>query len=79
MTSNLTGGTGTMSPIWEYSRRCQPETMLTPKRPFEMLSMVTAIRAVMGGGMVRTAQVANSLMRLVRAARAAIKVNDSRL
>ena len=66
-------------PICEYSRRCQPEMMFTPKRPCEMLSMVTAMRAAIGGGMVRTAQVANSWMRVVTAARPAIKVKDSRL
>ena len=66
-------------PICVYSRRCQPEMMFTPKRPCEMLSMVTAMRAAIGGGMVRTAQVANSWMRVVTAARPAIKVKDSRL
>jgi len=53
--------------------------MFTPKRPCEMLSMVTAMRAAIGGGRVRTAQVANSWMRSVTAASPAINVNDSRL
>jgi hypothetical protein len=66
-------------PIWVYSRRCQPEMMLIPKRPLEIESIVTAMRAANGGGTVRTAQVANSWMRLVTAASPAISVNDSRL
>ena len=41
--------------------------------------MVTAMRAAIGGGMVSTAQVANSLMRVVTAARPAIRVKLSRL
>ena len=53
--------------------------MFTPKRPCEMLSMVTAMRAAIGGGMVSTAQVANSWMRFVTAASPAISVNNSRL
>jgi hypothetical protein len=64
-------------PIWVYSVSCQPEMTLMPKRPGAMLSMVTAMRAVIGGGMVSTAQVANSWMRLVTAARPAIRVKDS--
>jgi hypothetical protein len=62
-----------------YSRRCQPEMMLIPNRPCEIESIVTAMRAANGGGRVKTAQVANSWMRLVTEARPAIKVNDSRL
>ena len=42
-------------PIWLYSTLCQPETMFTPKRPPEMLSMVAAMRATIAGGMVSTA------------------------
>ena len=38
-----------------------------------------AMRAASGGGIVNTAQVANSWMRLVTAARPAIRVKDSRL
>jgi hypothetical protein len=53
--------------------------MFTPNRPCEMLSMVTAMRAAIGGGMVSTAQVANSCIRVVVAASPAISVNDSRL
>ena len=45
--------------------------MFTPNRPCEIESIVTAIRAAIGGGMVSTAQVANSLMRDVVAARPA--------
>ncbi len=66
-------------PICVYSRRCQPEIMLTPNRPCEIESIVTAMRAVIGGGMVSTAQVANSWMRLVTDVSPAIRVNDSRL
>jgi hypothetical protein len=66
-------------PICEYSRRCQPEMMFTPNRPGAMLSMVTAMRAAIGGGIVKTAQVANSLIRVVTAASPAISVKDSRL
>ena len=44
-----------------------------------MLSIVTAMRAVIAGGMVSTAQVANSLIRSVTAARPDIRVKDSRL
>ena len=66
-------------PIWVYSRRCQPEMMLMPKRPWEIESIVTAIRAAIGGGSVSTAQVAKSWMRLVTEASPAISVNDSRL
>ena len=66
-------------PICVYSRRCQPEMMFTPNRPCEIESIVTAMRAVIGGGMVSTAQVANSWMRVVTAASPAISVNDSRL
>src|SRR5271155_3098175 len=66
-------------PIWVYSARCHPETMFTPKRPWEIESIVTAMRAVRGGGMVSTATEANSWMRLVTAARPAIRVKDSRL
>jgi hypothetical protein len=50
-----------------YSILCQPETMFTPKRPPEMLSIVAAMRATMAGGMVSTAVEANSLMRVVTA------------
>ena len=53
--------------------------MFTPNRPCEIESIVTAMRAVIGGGMVSTAQVANSWMRVVTAASPAISVNDSRL
>ena len=53
--------------------------MFTPKRPGAMLSMVTAMRAVIGGGAVSTAQVANSRSRVVTAASPAIRVNESRL
>ena len=53
--------------------------MLRPKRPCEMLSIVTAIRAAIGGGSVSTEQVANNWMRLVTAARPAISVKLSRL
>ena len=66
-------------PICVYSRRCQPEMMFTPNRPWEMLSIVTAMRAVSGGGMVSTAQVANNWIRFVTAARPDISVNDSML
>ena len=66
-------------PICAYSARCQPEMMFTPKRPGAMLSIVIAMRAAIGGGMVSTAQVANSWMRVVTAASPAISVNDSRL
>ena len=45
-------------PVCEYSRRCQPEKMFTLNRPWEMLSMVTAMRAVIGGGMVSAVAVA---------------------
>ena len=41
--------------------------------------MVTAMRAAIGGGMVSTAQVANSWMRLVTAASPAMRVKLSRL
>ena len=34
--------------------------MFTPNRPFEIESIVVAIRAVNGGGIVSTAQVANN-------------------
>ena len=44
-----------------------------------MLSIVTAMRATIGAGMVSTPIVANSWMRLVTAASPAISVNDSRL
>ena len=66
-------------PIWEYSVSCQPEMMFTPNRPREMLSMVTAMRATSGAGMVSTPTVANSFIREVTAARPAISVRDSRL
>ena len=66
-------------PICSYSAFCQPETMFTPKRPCEMLSMVTAMRAMIAGGMVSTATEAKSLIRVVTAARPAISVKDSRL
>ena len=66
-------------PICVYSRRCQPEMMLIPNRPFEIESIVTAMRAAKAGGRVSTAQVANSWMRLVTDASPAIRVNDSRL
>ena len=66
-------------PIWVYSRRCQPEMMFTPNRPCEMLSIVVAIRAANGGGMVSTAHVANNWIRVVTAASPAISVKDSRL
>ena len=51
----------------------------TPNRPREMLSMVTAMRATSGGGMVSTPMVAKSWMRSVTAARPAMSVKDSRL
>jgi len=44
-----------------------------------MLSIVTAMRAAIGGGIVKTAQVANNWMRFVTAASPAMSVNDSRL
>ena len=66
-------------PIWLYSVSCQPEMTFTPKRPLEMLSMVTAMRATSGAGMVSTPTVANNWMRLVTAASPAISVKDSRL
>jgi hypothetical protein len=66
-------------PIWSYSAICQPVTMLSPNLPCEMLSIVTAIRAAKAGGTVSTATDANSWMRLVIAARPAIRVKDSRL
>ena len=47
--------------------------MFTPNRPGAMLSIVTAMRAAIGGGMVSTAQVANSSIRLVTAASPAIR------
>jgi hypothetical protein len=50
-----------------------------PNRPCEIESIVTAMRAVIGGGMVNTAQVANSRMRLVTDPSPAISVKDSRL
>ena len=50
-----------------------------PNRPCEIESIVTAMRATIGGGKVKTAQVANSWMRFVTAASPAISVNDSRL
>jgi hypothetical protein len=50
-----------------------------PNRPCEIESIVTAMRAAIGGGKVKTAQVANSWMRFVTAASPAISVNDSRL
>jgi hypothetical protein len=62
-------------PPYDY----EPEMILTPNRPWEMESMVTAMRAAIGGGMVSTAQVAKSWMRLVTAASPAIRVNYSRL
>ena len=43
------------------------------------LSIVTAMRAAIGGGSVSTEQVANNWMRLVTAARPAISVKLSRL
>ena len=66
-------------PICEYSFSCQPVIMLRPKRPCDMLSIVTAMRAAIGGGSVNTEQVANSWMRLVTLARPAISVKLSRL
>jgi hypothetical protein len=53
--------------------------MFTPNRPCEIESIVTAMRAAIGGGRVNTAQVAKSWIRLVTEARPAIRVNDSRL
>ena len=53
--------------------------MLTPNLPCEIKSIVTAIRAAIGGGMVSTAQVAKSWIRLVTEAKPAISVNDLRL
>ena len=50
-----------------------------PNRPCEMLSIVTAIRATIGGGIVSTATEANSRMRCVTAAKPAMSVKDSRL
>ncbi len=50
-------------PICVYSRRCQPEMMFTPNRPCEIESIVIAMRAVIGGGIVSTAQVANNWIR----------------
>jgi hypothetical protein len=47
-------------PICVYSRRCQPEMILIPNLPWEMESIVTAMRAAIGGGMISTAQVAKS-------------------
>jgi hypothetical protein len=44
-----------------------------------MLSIVTAMRAAIAGGRVSTATVAMRSMRVVTAARPAIKVKDSRL
>ena len=51
--------------------------MLRPNRPCEIESIVTAMRAATGGGIVNTAQVANNWIRLVTAARPAIRVKDS--
>ncbi len=53
--------------------------MFTPNRPCEIESIVTAIRAAIGGGMVSTAHVANNWIRVVTAANPAISVNDSKL
>ncbi len=50
-----------------------------PKRPCEIESIVTAMRAAKAGGTVSTATEANSWMRLVTAASPAIRVKDSRL
>src|SRR3954468_20675804 len=53
--------------------------MLTPNRPCEIESIVTAMRAAIGGGTVSTAHVAKSWIRLVTAGSPAISVNHSRL
>ena len=47
-----------------------------PKRPCEIESMVTAMRAAKAGGTVSTATEANSWMRLVTAASPAINVKN---
>ena len=47
------------------------------KRPCEFESTLTAMRAAIAGGIVNTAQVANSWMRLVTAARPAMSARDS--
>ena len=65
-------------PICLYSVGCQPETMLMPNRPGAMLSIVLAMRAVKGGGIVSTATEAKSWMRFVTLAMPAISVKDSR-
>lgn len=53
--------------------------MFMPKRPGAIESMVVAIRATMAGGRVRIAVEAKSFILVVTAARAAMRVNDSRL
>ena len=53
--------------------------MLTPKRLCEIESIVTAIRAAIGGGKDSTVQVAKSWMRLVTEASPATSVKGSRL
>ena len=52
--------------------------MLIPNRPGATASMVAAIRAASAGGRVSTAEDANSLIRVVTAASAAISVKLSR-
>ena len=56
----------------------QPATMLMPKRPGAIESIVTAIRATIAGCSVGVATDAYSRISLVTAARPAISVNDSR-
>ena len=53
--------------------------MLTPKQLCEIESIVTAIRAAIGGGKDSTAQVAKSRMWLVTEASPAINVKSSML
>ncbi len=53
--------------------------MFTPNRPWLMESQVVAMRATIAGGMDRTAMEAKSLIRVVTAARPAIRVKLSRL
>jgi len=45
-------------PICLYSGACQPVTTFKPKRPFEIESMVDAMRATIAGGMTNVAAVA---------------------
>jgi hypothetical protein len=55
----------------------QPATMLMPKRPGAIESIVTAIRATIAGCSVGVATDAYSSISSVTAASPAIRVNDS--